>query len=425
MRSSNIEWFSRFRKGCISVCSSNQLVIESVFREVKAKDIPIFIESTANQVNQFGGYTNLTPIKFKEFVFQIADKIGLPYEKIFLGGDHLGAYVWNALETNQALDLSKELIREYIKAGFVKLHIDMSMPLGHERFIDKEIIAFRTAKLCKIAEECYKQYKEYYPLGMHPVYVIGSDVPPPGGGVSFAPEVTSKEELEECLDIFQYAFKKEGVSEVFNYVVAVVANFGVDFTADLIFDFNQELIFPLKEVITKFNLVFEGHSTDYQTKENLRQMVKNEIKILKVGPALTYALRESLMGLYHIENELIPNRASELSYFKEVLLKAMMTNKNQWKKYFDENEDNINSKLVYSFLDRWRYYYDTPELKKAIFKLINNLSNIRIPLWLISQYFPHQYEKIRKKALKANPTDIIFDKISNVLENYIYAIERN
>ncbi|MGO7638701.1 class II D-tagatose-bisphosphate aldolase non-catalytic subunit, partial [Rhizobium leguminosarum] len=43
--------------------------------------------------------------------------------------------------------------------------------------------------------------------------------------------------------------------------------------------------------------VFEAHSTDYQPAEALSALVDCGFAILKVGPGLTFALREALYGL--------------------------------------------------------------------------------------------------------------------------------
>ena len=62
----------------------------------------------------------------------------------------------------------------------------------------------------------------------------------------------------------------------------------------------------LKKTIEKYDqFVYEAHSTDYQRKETLRQMVKDHFVILKVGPALTFAMREALFSLDFIEKELL------------------------------------------------------------------------------------------------------------------------
>jgi len=410
-------------KGIISVCSSNEIVIEAVFKRLKNTNMPVIIESTANQVNQFGGYSGLTPSQFKEKVFKIAQKVNFPLERIVLGGDHLGPLVWRDQEPEIAMEYAKQMITEYIKAGFTKIHIDTSMPLKGEKSIDDEIIAKRTAVLCKVAEECFEKISINNPHATRPVYVIGADVPPAGGESSICQKVTTKEELERSLECFKEVFKRERIENVFDYVVAVVANFGVEFGSDEIVDFDMEKIKLLKEILAKYNIVFEGHSTDYQTKENLKKMVECGIAILKVGPALTFALREALVALSHIEEEIYSNDERKLSRFREILLNTMLTYKDHWSKYFDENDKLIKSKLLYSYLDRWRYYFENESVKSAVHSLIGNLENIKIPPWLISQYFPIQYQKMREKGGIGNTIDIILDKIGDVIDNYVYALK--
>ncbi|WAM36852.1 class II D-tagatose-bisphosphate aldolase non-catalytic subunit [Caldicellulosiruptor acetigenus] len=411
-------------KGIISVCSSNEIVLEAVLKRMKDTNLPIIIESTANQVNQFGGYSGLTPSQFKKKVIKIAQKVDFPPDRIILGGDHLGPFVWRDQEPEIAMEYAKQMIKEYIKAGFTKIHIDTSMPLKGENSIDDEIIAKRTAVLCRIAEECFEKISINNTHITRPVYVIGADVPPPGGESSICQTITTKEELERSLEYFKEAFKKEGIEHIFDYVVAVVANFGVEFGSDEIVDFDMEKVRPLKELLGKYNIVFEGHSTDYQTKENLKRMVECGIVILKVGPALTFALREALVALSHIEEEIYCNEKEKLSRFREVLLNTMLTCKDHWSKYFDENDKLIKLKLLYSYLDRWRYYFENESVKSAVYSLIGNLENVKIPPWLISQYFPYQYQKMRKKDLKNGATELILDKIGEVIDSYVYAVKK-
>ena len=70
-------------------------------------------------------------------------------------------------------------------------------------------------------------------------------------------------------------------------------------------------------------LCFEAHSTDYQTKEHLRQLVEDGFLILKVGPALTFALREALLALDRIDAELYPDAPSG---YRAALEKTMAEN---------------------------------------------------------------------------------------------------
>ena len=78
------------RCGIPSYCSANELVIEIALRRAKERSIPVLIEATANQVNQFGGYTGMKPADFYQMVLKMAKDIDLPENMMILAGDHLG-----------------------------------------------------------------------------------------------------------------------------------------------------------------------------------------------------------------------------------------------------------------------------------------------------------------------------------------------
>ena len=76
--------------GIPSYCSANELVLETALARAKASGQPVLIEATANQVNQYGGYTGMHPADFYQFVMKLAAAAGVPAQQIILAGDHLG-----------------------------------------------------------------------------------------------------------------------------------------------------------------------------------------------------------------------------------------------------------------------------------------------------------------------------------------------
>ena len=56
--------------GLYSACSANELVLEACMERAMKDSGYVLIEATANQVNQYGGYTGMKPSDFKRFVFQ-------------------------------------------------------------------------------------------------------------------------------------------------------------------------------------------------------------------------------------------------------------------------------------------------------------------------------------------------------------------
>lgn len=118
--------------GIYSCCSANDYVIEAALECVKRDDSCVLIEATANQVDQNGGYTGMTPKDFREFVLKKAKAIGVDESRIFLGGDHLGPLTFAALPEKEAMEKAEELVRCYVAAGFTKIHIDTSMKVADD-----------------------------------------------------------------------------------------------------------------------------------------------------------------------------------------------------------------------------------------------------------------------------------------------------
>ena len=380
------------------------------------------IESTANQCDQNGGYTGMTPADFKKFVLEIADRNGFDRNRIFLGGDHLGPLTFSYKDEAEAMADSEELIRHYVAAGFTKIHIDTSMKVNSDpedvRLSD-EIIAGRGAHLAKVAEETYKELLARDPEAIPPVYVIGAE----DNGV----QVTKVEDFKNTVAAFEKAFAEEGLDkDVWERVIGVVVQPGVEEKDSGCTEYDREKAKDLMAAIKDFpTLVFEGHSTDYQTKIKLRELVEDGVGILKVGPGLTFAMREAMFALENIEKELIYGTDTEPSKFAEVLDAEMLKNDKNWKKHYQGTELEIRLKRKYSFSDRCRYYMPTPAVEAAADRLLTNLRTLGIPLNLLSQFMPIQYTKVREGYLKNDPVELIEDRIINTIDEYLYGTHQN
>jgi D-tagatose-1,6-bisphosphate aldolase subunit GatZ/KbaZ len=66
--------------GLFSVCSAHPQVLQAAMRQALASESMLCVESTSNQVNQFGGYTGLTPGQFTEYALHRTEG-GLPERK--------------------------------------------------------------------------------------------------------------------------------------------------------------------------------------------------------------------------------------------------------------------------------------------------------------------------------------------------------
>jgi D-tagatose-1,6-bisphosphate aldolase subunit GatZ/KbaZ len=412
--------------GVYSICSANKHVLCAGMEKALSENSFLLIEATCNQVNQFGGYTGMKPIDFVEYVNSIAEETSFPVERIILGGDHLGPYPWRGIPAETALINSEQLVREYGLAGFQKIHIDASMYCVDDDFskpLNKELSAERVARLCKVVESEISLNK----LLHDPVYVIGTEVPVPGGQLNIEDglSVTSVEEIKETLAIFEKAFREEGLESAWSRVVAVVVQPGVEFSENGIIEYKPENSVSLKSFIETIpRIVYEAHSTDYQTQAKLKKMVEDHFAILKVGPALTFAFREAVFGLQQIENQLLRSKkGNDKSDLIKIISKVMEENPDDWKNYIQQGED-VNIAKIFSYSDRIRYYWNFPQVEVALQKLFMNLRNVIIPLTLISQYLPRQYEHIREGRVKNEPSQLINDHIIEVLDIYANACKQ-
>jgi len=422
-KSGNIE-------GVFSVCCSNSYVIEAAMTRILEKDMPLVVEATANQVDQFGGYTGMTPKDYVNYIYELADKVSFPKERIILGGDHLGPLTWKNIDSGEAMNNAKKLIKEYVLAGFTKIHIDTSMPLLGDiegSVFGDDLISYRATELCKVAEMAYLNLKKDNENAIHPVYIIGSEVPIPGGAQEEeeGPTVTKIGDFKRTIETFKNTFYAFGLEEAFRYVVGIVVQPGVEFGSSDIWDYNREEARNLSNALKDYpNLVFEAHSTDYQTPKALRQMVEDGFAILKVGPAFTYGFREAVFALNHIENEMFKSDSNiELSNFIDILDSSMEKEPKDWINHYIGTESKIRLERKYSLSDRARYYMPKEEVNLALEKLINNLSNIEIPITLISQFMHEQYKKVRNGELSANVEELLKDRICEYIDDYIYAID--
>lgn len=403
-------------KGIYAVCSAHPLVLESAIRYAHANQVPLLIEATSNQVDQFGGYTGMTPADFRDFVCQLADSLGFPQSELILGGDHLGPNRWQNLPAAQAMANADELIKSYVTAGFKKIHLDCSMSCADDPVpLTDDIVAERAARLAKIAEETCQQHFGESDL----VYIIGTEVPVPGGAHETLTEleVTTPEAARATLETHRHAFEKQGLDAIWPRIIALVVQPGVEFDHTHIIDYQPQKAAALSKMVEAYGtLVFEAHSTDYQTPQSLRQLVKDHFAILKVGPALTFALREALFSLAAIEEELLPAKAC--SGLRHILENVMLDRPEYWQSHYHGDGNARRLARSYSYSDRVRYYWPDSQIDGAFERLVRNLADGPIPLPLISQYLPLQYAKVREGALNATPQNLIISHIQDILQQY-------
>jgi D-tagatose-1,6-bisphosphate aldolase subunit GatZ/KbaZ len=424
------DWHHNRVYGIMSACTASSLCIEAVMLSSKKHNIPALIEATSNQVNQLGGYTGMLPADYFSFVSGIAKKVDIPMTQVILGGDHLGPQPFKAEGAVSAMQKAEALVYEYAVSGFTKIHLDTSMRLGDD---DKSVklsdqtIAERAVRLAKAAGAGFQKLKSRTGDDKMPIFIIGSEVPTPGGSqeASEGISITKPEDLEATIAAFKSAFLANGLDEIWNNVTGVVVQPGVEFGDADLFLYDQEKAKALTSSMQKYgHIIFEGHSTDYQTPRCLKNMVHDGICILKVGPGLTFYQREAVFALAAIEKELLWKAQGDLSNYPEVLEKAMLDKPGDWEKYYHGTSEEQYLKRKYSYSDRSRYYLPNGEVTRAFNKLMANLTNIDIPITVLSQYMPVQAHKVRTGEITKDPHSLIISRIMDLIDEYIFAVKQ-
>jgi D-tagatose-1,6-bisphosphate aldolase subunit GatZ/KbaZ len=414
--------------GLASICSAHPLVLQAAMRQALEDGQPLLVESTVNQVNQFGGYTGMRPADFTAFLEALRSEAGLPAERLLLGADHLGPYPWRAEPAEQAMGKACVLAADCARAGYAKLHLDASMPLGEDPAgprgeLDPAVVARREAELAGAAEAAYRDHGQgRADKEAGPVYVIGTDVPAPGGTAAEQEwaTVTTARELTATVGLGEEAFRAAGLPDAWGRVCAVVVQPGVEFGDSSVQAYDRAPAAGLCAAARALpGLVLEGHSTDYQAPDALRAMVEDGVAVLKVGPALTFAMREALFALEHIERELGPHEPSRLG---EELERAMLADPSHWRGYYRGGEAAQRLARRFSLLDRCRYYWSAPAVERAVERLLENLRRQPIPWTLASQYLPRQAGRVREGGPAAEPLELVRAAVREVLRDYARAV---
>ncbi|MCH4540142.1 D-tagatose-bisphosphate aldolase, class II, non-catalytic subunit [Ochrobactrum sp. POC9] len=410
---------SGVRGGITSICSAHPLVIEAALLEGVATNTDVLIEATCNQVNQDGGYTGMTPADFRRFVEDIAARVGFDTKRLILGGDHLGPNPWKHLPAEEALLKSDVMIDAFVRAGFTKIHLDTSMGCAGEPVaLPDAVTAERAARLAKVSETAAREAG--YDL---PVYIIGTEVPIPGGAMEEIEELelTRPGAAVETIAIHRKAFAALGLEDAFARAIGVVVQPGVEFGNENVVFYNSEKATALSGVLGEMpQFVFEAHSTDYQPVEALSDLVHDGFAILKVGPGLTFALREALYGLDQIAAFL--DKLPEEETLRGKMEALLLAEPKNWEKYYHGDGEELRLQRHFSYSDRIRYYWPHPVATAAVDALLKRLEGRKIPETLISQYLGTLYPAVASGGIEPTPHALMVEAVRNVVRIYGKAV---
>lgn len=391
-------------------CTANEHVLRAVISYAARTGLPTVIEATCNQVNQDGGYTGMQPADFIGWINRFAQEAGVPMDQLILGGDHLGPNPWKSEPIDVAMQKARELVRLYVEAGFTKIHLDASMACGGEPNPSFAQIAVRAADLCAVAEQ-------YAPDREKLIYIIGTEVPIPGGETEEpdALDVTSVERLKDTIQTHRDAWSARGLNDAWKRIVSVVTQPGVDFGHTSVYPFMQEKAHPISQaILLEDGLTFEAHSTDYQTTNALSELVKNHFFFLKVGPELTFRFREAVWALASIAEQLGHDSSPDI---RTILNDRMSANPNYWADYYKGAGHELQLQKIFSYSDRIRYYWTDEAVAAALDHLIAALNANPPPDTVVSQAFPG----LDFGQFPGSPEHLIEDHVQRCVARYFEA----
>ena len=398
-----------------SVCSAHPDVLAASLRMAEERDAPIIVEATSNQVNQFGGYTGIAPADFIARVAAIAAAAGADIGRVIFGGDHLGPQVWRARPAGEAMAKAADMMRAFVAAGFTKIHLDCSEGCaGEPAQVGDAVAAARAADLAAVCETAAAD-----PGSLS--YIVGTEVPPPGGARAqdvhtIAP--TEPDAAAATLRAHAEAFAATGLDDAWRRVRGLVVQPGLEFAPDRVDRFDAAAPDALTPTLAPYpQMAFEAHSTDYQRPEVYAELARRHFAVLKVGPALTYAYREAVYALSHIEHW-----RSGTPHLSDTMERLMLDKPQYWTGHYKGSEERLRILRHFSYADRIRYYWATPEAQEAVADLERRIDRDAPIEPLVEQYFP-QSEIDRAEALRTlglgRAKSLIHARIETALSPYL------
>lgn len=398
--------------GVTSICSAHPIVIRAAARNAARTSGPLLIEATCNQVNQFGGYTGMLPGDFVRLVQEIAVEERLPRQDIIFGGDHLGPNPWRNEPAESALQKAEQMVAAYVEAGFRKIHLDASMGCAGEPLaLDDATTATRALRLARAAEAAACRSG-----GEMPLYVIGTEVPPPGGARHVITELepTSAAAAQRTIDVHRQLFMEAGLADAFARVIGLVVQPGVEFGNENVVSYDGAKARALSELLPgNPGLIYEAHSTDFQGHDRLRELVADGFAILKVGPELTFVLREALYGLDLIASDAVPGYPNR--HLMTAMEELMSEEPGHWIGHYQGIESEQYIQRHYSYSDRIRYYWNRPTAEAAVSRLLGALAGKSIPAPLFRQHLPQLVSHAGKPL---DPHEMLVEAVERVIDGY-------
>lgn len=406
-----------------SVCSAHPDVLAASLLLADEAGVPLLVEATSNQVNQYGGYTGMKPADFISFVRGIAHAHGIDSAQVLFGGDHLGPQAWRDQPADVAMTKARDLVEAYARAGFTKIHLDCSEGCANEAAqVGDRISAVRAAELAAVCEASAGDPEAVS-------YVFGTEVPSPGGARAADDEdgvtPTTPESALATIAAHREAFSAVGLENTaWQRAVGLVLQPGLEFTPDHVHHFHIDAPDELSQVLSAHEgLCFEAHSTDYQEPAVFPELARRHFAVLKVGPALTNAYRKATYALDAVAWWV--SRDAEREPLPNVMEALMLESPKAWARHYTGDAAELYLLRHFSYADRIRYYWTKPRAAAAVERILSVLSVRRVPPTVLEQHF-NPAVLARADGLEARAENwtraLIFAQIQEALAPYFATV---
>ena len=302
------------------------------------------------------------------------------------------------------------MVADYVAAGFAKIHLDASMACGGRS------CGARRADCGGARRSARGRRRSGRPAGgtTSRQYTLSGPRCRSPGGAAHGLDATSRSHVRNrslaTLETHRRAFARAGIASSFARVIALVVQPGVEFDHHRVVDYQPVMADGPQQDAQRANRRSCSRRIPPTTSRQaaLSALVNDGFAILKVGPALTFAMREALYGLDHIALETDPSWES--SALKPQMERIMLAEPKYWLDYYRGGPGRAACP-------------PTLQLQRSHPILLarrgRQSGSVSSPgkVWrcepiaepLISQFLPRCYQAVRRGIIAPHPQQLIFE----------------
>ncbi|MCD6577344.1 MAG: class II D-tagatose-bisphosphate aldolase, non-catalytic subunit [Anaerolineaceae bacterium] len=405
------------KKGIYAVESQNPTVQEAYLRQALSNGSPALFEISADRLDLRGQNGRIHPDDFIGKVKRVAVKVGYPRDRLFFSVHGVSPSLCQGESIESTLRKTRAFISSIIHSGFNILEICAGIPLKEDpegQLLPPEAITAREAEFYQAAEDAAASL----PDEKKPLYVLG--VHPEQGMIEDKRNRAHKKDVEIRFDQFSQTARSAGLPEIEGRLLAVRVFLGPGYDSERVIPYDLSLLEELGECAHEGKpVMLEALKTDYQPQSVLDQLVEKHFALLSVGLELTYTMREALFSMAVMENEtMIGKPGVYMSNFIIELDRAMLSAPQHWQKYYTGNGFEQLIARKYSLYDRSRFFLENKDVRKMKKRLFDNLEKYPVPLTVLRQFMPRQYERVAAGELENKPNALMMDAVGYALKRY-------